>query len=56
MIRPDCKAEYRATGMTWMGAVDVGDMTDAELDKLTEILIAQMVEIARRQLPEDDRP
>ena len=43
MICPVCEAEFHTTGMVWMGAVDVGDMTDAELDELTEVLIARML-------------
>ena len=46
---PVCESEYRATGMTWLGAVDVGDMTDAELDELTEVVIVRMDEVARKR-------
>jgi hypothetical protein len=39
-----------------MGAVDVGDMSDGELDELTEVLIAQMGEVARRYSREAGLP
>jgi hypothetical protein len=47
MICPVCDEEFRATGMTWMGAWSLADMTDAELDELTDVLIARMGEVAR---------
>jgi hypothetical protein len=49
MICPVCSAEYRATGVTWMGAWSVRDMTDAELDEFAKVLHAQMVEMARKR-------
>ena len=49
VICPVCEAESRVTGMTWMGAVNVGDMADADLDDLTDVLIAWMGEMTRRQ-------
>ena len=54
MICPVCDVEYRATGMTWLGAIDLRGMTDAELHELAEALNAQMVEMARRQSREND--
>lgn len=47
MICPNCQQEFRATGMTWMGAVSVADMTDNEIDDLVEVLSEQLAELAR---------
>ena len=56
MICPVCDEKFRATGMTWMGAVDVGDMTDAEFHEFAEVLSAQLLEMARWQSRQDPRP
>jgi hypothetical protein len=48
MICPVCDAEFRATGMTGMGAVSVSDMTDDELELLADAAIARMLEVTRR--------
>jgi hypothetical protein len=36
MICPICEDEFRATGMRWLGAFDVGDMSDEQLDMLAD--------------------
>jgi hypothetical protein len=32
MICPVCEEEFRTTGMKWLGAFNVADMTDDEID------------------------
>lgn len=53
MICPVCDVEYGATDMTWMGTVSVSDLTDDEIEEFAEVLIAQMLEVTRRQSRKD---
>jgi hypothetical protein len=51
MMCPMCQQEFRATGMTWLGAWDVVDMTDEELHEFAAALNHQLGEMAQRMLP-----
>jgi hypothetical protein len=48
MICPVCQQEFRATGMRWLGAWDIADMTDEELDEFAVALNRQLGEMAKR--------
>jgi len=39
MICPKCNHEFRATGVTWLGAFDVADMTDEGIEELATALV-----------------
>jgi len=39
MICPLCEEEFRATGMRWLGAFDVADVTDEEIHDLAVGLV-----------------
>jgi len=47
MLCPSCQQEFRAEGMTWLGAWDIADMTDEELEALAEALVELQDEVAR---------
>lgn len=36
MICPVCEEEFRATGVKWLGAFDVADMSDEEIHEMAE--------------------
>ena len=39
MICPVCEEEFSATGMRWLGAFNVSDVSDEQLDKLSEQIV-----------------
>jgi ribosomal protein S27AE len=53
LICPICDTEFRATGMTWMGAVDVRDMTDDEIEEYAKAVLERFGAMAAGH-PADD--
>ena len=55
MICPVCETEYRATGVTWMGAVSVADLSDDQCHDVARQTLARAKEVHNRSTSDSSR-